>query len=875
MTDAELQGMVDKIIAYESATGDWQKRIILTADNADDGGDFEASSEQVGRLIPGGYTTEKVYLTTNNLAEARSNLLQDVNNGALFMNYFGHSGIDRLATEGLLTSADVGLLTNLDRYPVLTAMSCVMGQFAVPGYDCLGETLMLSSNSGAIVVWSPTGLSLNDPAEKLCEGFYGAVFQDGKGILGDAVLKALRGYEKSGMIRYMLDIYDVLGDPGLLISGQTGTYEGNSPAFWLDTTAAGNGTVNVADGWYASGSNITISACPAAHYHFVGWSGDTNGATIDGTNITVTVAQARAITAIFAIDQNTFEVNSQWGAPSPASAIYTNDYGTMITNTVLASDSLGGTQVTCLGWTMTGNIPASGTTNSFVMTQTNNAVLTWLWKTNFWLATHASGSGTVTVASGWYNAGTSVTIKATSIGKSFFIGWAGDTNGATISGPSITVKMSSAKSITANFGLISKYHGWQSLVLLEGAVVRQINMADPLIPGTTNAIQWQVESFEPVLSGVKIRLPDGGSVTNVTLNGVPMGITNGTAAIGNWQSKVYSFQADWITPNMPGTCRIRFLTARQDGYAYVNANIPDGIDARPYGPDGKEIARDISGVGTTPAIQNETLTKASMAFETINQALYRRGCVVQNIEIGDNLIPGSVTTCRWSILTYPSIQARLRVDLPNEGDFIGAGTLKASSNTWWRLPGSGKIVEYNGSVSNDSLDKVSKYYNLKQYYYQYAWMVPNDTGTCSIAFEVAPGALTNWVAAILPENVDLRITNSVAIERDVASTGGVPVVLTIGATKTAGKISYRGDANWYQFTVATTGTYRVETYLGSLTDTIMKLYGPDSQAILLDQNDNAVGRASRIIRTLDPGIYYIKITAPFKKTGTYKIIVSQ
>jgi hypothetical protein len=43
---------------------------------------------------------------------------------------------------------------------------------------------------------------------------------------------------------------------------------------------------------------------------------------------------------------------------------------------------------------------------------------------------------------------------------------------------------------------------------------------------------------------------------------------------------------------------------------------------------------------------------------------------------------------------------------------------------------------------------------------------------------------------------------------------------------------------------------------------------------LLDQNDNAVGRASRIIRTLDPGIYYIKITAPFKKTGTYKIIVS-
>ena len=509
------------------------------------------------------------------------------------------------------------------------------------------------------------------------------------------------------------------------------------------------------------------------------------------------------------------------------------------------------------------------------MTQTNNAVLTWLWRTNFWLATHTSGSGTVSVASGWYSPRTNVTISATPIGTSRFFGWAGDIVGATISGTDITVEMSSAKSITANFWLyLSKYHGLNSLVLLEGAVVRQINMSDDLTPGTTNAIQWQVESFEPVLSGVNIRLPDGGSVTNVTLNGVMTGVTNGTVVVGDWQSKVYSFEADWIAPKVPGTCRIRFLTARQDGYAYVNANIPDGIDTRPYGSDGKEIARDIAVGGTTPDIQTEALTKASPAFETINQALYRRGCVVQNIQIGDNLTPGSMVTCRWSILTYPNIEARLRVDLPNEGDFIGTGTLKASSNTWWRLPGNGKIVEYNGSVSNDSLDKVSTYYNLKQYYYQYAWTVPNDTGTCTIAFEVAPESLTNWMGAILSENVDGRITNSVAIERDIASTGGVPVVLTMGVTETAGKISFKGDADWYQFMVATTGTYRVQTYLGTLTDTIMKLYGPNSQTMLLDQNDNAVGKASRIIRSLDPGTYYTKITAPLTKTGTYKIIVS-
>jgi hypothetical protein len=102
---------------------------------------------------------------------------------------------------------------------------------------------------------------------------------------------------------------------------------------------------------------------------------------------------------------------------------------------------------------MAGNDPTEGTTNSFVMTQTNDATLIWLWSTNFTLTTRANGSGTVNVASGWYNAGTGVTVRATPIGAAHFFGWAGDTAGATINGTNITVNMSAAKSIVANFGL--------------------------------------------------------------------------------------------------------------------------------------------------------------------------------------------------------------------------------------------------------------------------------------------------------------------------------------------------------------------------------------------------------------------------------------
>lgn len=420
----------------------------------------------------------------------------------------------------------------------------------------------------------------------------------------------------------------------------------------------------------------------------------------------------------------------------------------------------------------------------------------------------------------------------------------------------------------------SKYAGLQNLILLAGAIVRDINMPDPLQPGATNTIQWQIESYEPVLSGARIRLPAGGSITNITLNGVLTGSTNGPAVLGDWQSRIYSYTADWIVPNVStGTCRVRFLAARQDGLAYMDANIPVGTDPlnRPYGADGKEIARDISQGGTTTAIQNEVLIKTSKTFERISQAMYRAGGVVQNVQIPDNMTPGSVVTCRWSILSYPALTTRLRIDLPVENDLLGIGSIKATSNAWWRLPATGTLVEYNAAAANDSLATASTYYASRLRSYQYIWTVPNDPGTCRIGFEVSLSTLTNWIGAILPENVDGQIeTNRTQILRDLTTNGASPVALTVGGTNLTGDIHYKGDADWYQF-ASTGGVHTIQTSPGTLTDTIMKLYGPDDQGAFLGLSDNAIALMSRITRVLEPGMYYVKITAPSGRKGTYKV----
>jgi len=218
LTVEELQDFIDKISAYEYAGGTWTNKIIMIADNPDSGGDFPFDSNYLAALIPPGYTMEKIYLPDfSNVNEAKQKILSGFNNGALLVNYIGHAGLDRLATEGMLQSNDVSSMQNGNMLPIMTAMTCIVGRFCLPGYDTLSEVLLLKNNGGTVAVWAPTGASLNSLARTLAEEFFKAVFQGQEKTLGQAVLKAMENYALSGGLPFMLNIYNLLGDPALEI----------------------------------------------------------------------------------------------------------------------------------------------------------------------------------------------------------------------------------------------------------------------------------------------------------------------------------------------------------------------------------------------------------------------------------------------------------------------------------------------------------------------------------------------------------------------------------------------------------------------------------------------------------------------------------
>ncbi len=69
------------------------------------------------------------------------------------------------------------------------------------------------------------------------------------------------------------------------------------------------------------------------------------------------------------------------------------------------------------------------------------------------------------------------------------------------------------------------------------------------------------------------------------------------------------------------------------------------------------------------------------------------------------------------------------------------------------------------------------------------------------------------------------------------------------------------------------------TTLGTLSDTVMYLYGSDSQTDLIAVNDDQGGSgaarlASRIERRLDPAVYYIKVTGYGTRTGSFTLHLS-
>ncbi|MBK8169126.1 MAG: hypothetical protein IPK60_02125 [Sandaracinaceae bacterium] len=238
---AEMATAVDKIIAYESGEpSEWTDRVLLLTDATSDNG-FTDTLQAAAAALPERVTTQSIDLSDSDIADARVELASALAEGVFAVNYVGHGGTDRLSDQGLLNMSDASALTNADRLPIVTAASCLVAGFGMPGFGSIGEALVQNPRGGAIAVWSPSAITEATSASVIANRTLSSILSGERRPLGDAVLSATRLLAARGFDGVTLATFSLLGDPALEIQNPRDVLPPREPGVPLDVPPENGG----------------------------------------------------------------------------------------------------------------------------------------------------------------------------------------------------------------------------------------------------------------------------------------------------------------------------------------------------------------------------------------------------------------------------------------------------------------------------------------------------------------------------------------------------------------------------------------------------------------------------------------------------------
>lgn len=160
----ELENVVGKIISFWSQKPQsWNRNVLMIAG---EGRDFESQTDYlVMNALPKYLNINRLYVIAGSaFSGGTSKLLNYFAEGQLFINFVGHGGGAIWSDNGLLKNEDIPKLSNKDKYPIITSMTCFSGAFEYPNRTALGVNLVIEKDKGAIGVLASSGLGwlLND-----------------------------------------------------------------------------------------------------------------------------------------------------------------------------------------------------------------------------------------------------------------------------------------------------------------------------------------------------------------------------------------------------------------------------------------------------------------------------------------------------------------------------------------------------------------------------------------------------------------------------------------------------------------------------------------------------------------------------------------
>jgi hypothetical protein len=277
-TVQEAKDMVDKIVHYATNPdrfGNWRNIFTLVADDGDNKIHMvmaEILSENIENNNPN-FNIHKIYLDEYELEETPEGprypevneaIKQALNQGTSVFNYVGHSGPEGLATERVLTSADIQALDNHDKLPLFIVMGSKYVNISDPDELYQGNELMLQNEQGAVAVIAPTTYVYSSPNSTFNNALANFMHTNS----GPVSFGKLMQYAKNEFLHTQCRRYALLGDPAMHLTlpdhtAVIDTIIGIAFQVFADTLAPGQGvaikgSVIDGDGVVVSGFNGTI-----------------------------------------------------------------------------------------------------------------------------------------------------------------------------------------------------------------------------------------------------------------------------------------------------------------------------------------------------------------------------------------------------------------------------------------------------------------------------------------------------------------------------------------------------------------------------------------------------------------------------------------
>jgi len=202
----DARRVVDKLVAYQNnkSHDGWQTVMTFVADDTTpDGIVFQDDTDETARLpVLNKFLKKKIYLLGYNSVpggfgrvkpEANNDLINQMNEGTLIVNWIGHGSPTQWAHENIFEmNRDLKRIKNEGKLPFLIAATCSFGKYDDPRDPSFSEALIWEENVGAIAILAASRGVTNYANVNFNQKFYNSLFYNGSASrpLGEAYMIA-------------------------------------------------------------------------------------------------------------------------------------------------------------------------------------------------------------------------------------------------------------------------------------------------------------------------------------------------------------------------------------------------------------------------------------------------------------------------------------------------------------------------------------------------------------------------------------------------------------------------------------------------------------------------------------------------------------